>query len=190
MCGVGIDLLLGFKLVHHMSYVKSFTPIAAPGARVLILGSMPGQRSLDENQYYAHPQNLFWTLMGQMFNAGPEKSYQQRIERLMVNGIAVWDVLQACYRPGSLDANIDTKSIVANDFETFFSAHPGIIRIFFNGAKAAQVYQKQVVSNLSTGPAHISTSKLPSTSPANASIPKQTKLKAWSEVQTIAKQAE
>jgi len=168
-----------------MSYIKSFSPIANPKAKVLILGSMPGQRSLDENQYYAHPQNLFWTLMGQMFNAGPEKSYQQRVEDLKVSGVAVWDVLQACYRPGSLDADIDAKSIIANDFETFFSEHPGIIQVFFNGAKAAQVYQKQVLPALSTGYAQISTCKLPSTSPANASIPKQVKLEAWSEVRRI-----
>ncbi len=80
--------------------VRSFAPLAAPDARLLILGSMPGVASLDAGQYYAHPQNAFWRIMGELVGAGPDKSYEERTHILRKRGIAVWDVLKSCVRAG------------------------------------------------------------------------------------------
>ena len=120
----------------HPSPIRSFAPIAAPGATVLILGSMPGRASLLAGQYYAHPRNAFWPIMGELFGAGPELPYARRVRVLARAGVAVWDVLASCTRGGSLDSDIDPGSIVANDFASFFRAHPRIERVYFNGAMA------------------------------------------------------
>ncbi|OZA12577.1 MAG: DNA-deoxyinosine glycosylase, partial [Hydrogenophilales bacterium 17-62-8] len=81
-----------------------FPPIADAHARILILGSLPGQVSLQRQQYYAQPQNAFWKIMGRLFDAGPELAYAERTQRLVENGIALWDVCASAQRPGSLDA--------------------------------------------------------------------------------------
>jgi len=98
--------------------IRSFEPIATPNARVLILGSMPGVASLEAGQYYAHPQNAFWRIMGELVGAGLEKPYDERARILKANGVALWDVLQSCIRPGSLDSDI--RDEVPNDFAAFF----------------------------------------------------------------------
>src|SRR5436309_961184 len=104
--------------------VCSFEPIARPDARVLILGSMPGKISLARQQYYAHPQNLFWSFMGKLFGAGPELAYEQRLSILQENGVALWDVLKECYRESALDSDIVEASIITNDFDAFLALHP------------------------------------------------------------------
>ena len=81
--------------------VHSFEPVADENARVLVLGSMPGLKSLQAGQYYAHPQNRFWPFMGQLVGAGPDLPYPERCRRLARAGIALWDVLSCCERPGS-----------------------------------------------------------------------------------------
>ncbi len=91
-----------------------FPPVARHDARLLILGSLPGQRSLQAAQYYAHPQNAFWRIMQEVTGAGG--TYEQRCERLIANGIALWDVLAESVRPGSMDADIQMPSAEANDF--------------------------------------------------------------------------
>src|SRR5215471_11745027 len=116
-----------------MSRVQSFPPIASPGSRVLILGSMPGVQSLKAEQYYANPQNGFWHIMGQLFGAGPTLPYEERMTRLQSAGVALWDVLHTCVRPGSGDSWITDE--VANDFRAFFAEHPNITHVFFNGRK-------------------------------------------------------
>ena len=94
-----------------------FAPIVAPDASVLVLGSLPSRKSLAQRQYYGHPQNAFWRIMGDLFGAGPTQAYDARKEILMHNGIAVWDVLAASIRPGSLDASIDADTARANQAE-------------------------------------------------------------------------
>jgi hypoxanthine-DNA glycosylase len=109
---------------NRMSRVQSFPPIASDKSKVLILGSMPGNTSLNSGQYYAHPRNAFWRIIGELFGAVPSLSYQERVIHLQSAGIALWDSLQACVRRGSPDASITEE--VANDFPAFFakvSAH-------------------------------------------------------------------
>ena len=150
-----------------------FAPIAGRNAQVLVLGSLPSQRSISEHQYYAHPQNAFWRIMGEL--AGATGSYEERCNALIRRRIAVWDVLAASVRPGSMDADIDTASAQVNDFETFFEAHPDIGRICFNGRKAAQMFE-QFAADLA-GPRELLT--LPSTSPAYAAMRFDDKLRHW-----------
>ena len=141
------------------------------------MGSMPGQASLAAQRYYAHPRNAFWPIMGELFGAGPGLPYEQRVASLFTAGIAVWDVLEACVRPGSLDGSIRKDSLVANDFRGFLAGHPRISRIYFNGAKAAQLFESMVAPSLPIAPPARHT--LPSTSPANASLRYPEKLAAW-----------
>ena len=90
-----------------MSLLYSFAPIADENARILILGSMPGQASLDAGQYYAHKRNLFWPIMAELLQFDVSASYEEKTAALRAAGIALWDVLQSCKREGSLDANIE-----------------------------------------------------------------------------------
>jgi TDG/mug DNA glycosylase family protein len=154
--------------------VRSFPPIAKPGARLLILGSMPGATSLAAGEYYAHPRNAFWPIMGQMFGAGPDMPYAERVERLQAKGVAVWDVLQACEREGSLDSNI--RGETPNDFAAFFAAQPGIVRILLNGGNAAAGFRKHAAHLLPPGTQAIT---VPSTSPAHAARSLDQKLALW-----------
>src|SRR5256885_13184738 len=97
-----------------------FAPLARREATALILGSLPGQRSLKEQQYYAHPQNAFWKLTGKIFQFDPTLPYERRVNALTSHGIALWDVCAAAERPGSLDSSIVHETLKANDFERFF----------------------------------------------------------------------
>ncbi len=160
-----------------MTNSTGFPPIAKPDAAILILGSMPGQKSLDENQYYAHPRNSFWSIMFQLFNADKDLSYEQRKQFLYDHKIALWDVLKSCYRKGSLDSDIDYSTIEANDFNSFFIKYPGIKAVFFNGSKAEQIFNKEVLKNLTSS--CLKYHKLPSTSPAHAAMSKEEKLLKW-----------
>jgi len=152
-------------------------------AKVLILGSMPGRKSLLEDQYYAHPQNAFWPITGELFGFDPDLEYRQRLARLRENGIALWDVAFQCVRPGSLDSAIEMQSVVANDFEALFKTHPQIETVFFNGRKAEELYIKLVLDHLPEEFQAIRTHLLPSTSPANAAMNRTQKLKSWKIVQ-------
>jgi hypoxanthine-DNA glycosylase len=167
-------------LNYRMNTVTSFPPIISPNARVLILGSMPGIRSLELNQYYGHPRNLFWTFMGGICGAAPDLEYAHRVEILQQSGIALWDVLQHCERSGSLDAAIVTSSEIPNDIPGLLNQITGIQAIAFNGRKAEQAFRKHVLPNLTTDQLETFVFlSLPSTSPANASIPKPEKQKHW-----------
>jgi TDG/mug DNA glycosylase family protein len=162
-----------------MTHVHSFKPLAAANASRLILGSMPGKASLQAHQYYAHPRNAFWRIIESLLALEPGLSYQQRCARLIEHRIALWDVLQTCTRSGSLDSDIVESSIVPNDFTAFFETHSRIERLYFNGAKAEQMYKKYVLPRLPQRFADISTHRLPSTSPANAAIDFAGKLNQW-----------
>jgi double-stranded uracil-DNA glycosylase len=154
----------------------SFPPVARKDARVLILGSLPGQASLKAQQYYAQPQNAFWPLMGALFGAGRELPYPERLRRLMEHRVALWDVCASAYRPGSLDHKIDEASVAPNDFTSFFDRHGRIERICFNGAMSERLFQKHVAPALTT---RFATIRLPSTSSAHAGRSITQKREAW-----------
>lgn len=163
-----------------MRAISSFSPIAGDDARILILGSMPGAASLRAGQYYAHPRNAFWPIMGALFGAAPELPYAERAQRLVSAGVAVWDVLASCRRQGSLDSEIELDSATVNDFSGFLQAHPGIERVGCNGATATALFRRRALSALPTSmAARLSCHGLPSTSPANASWSFERKLQAW-----------
>lgn len=154
-----------------------FPPVSRGDARVLILGSLPGQASLAAKQYYAQPRNAFWPLMGRLFGAGVELSYEDRLRRLTESGVALWDVCASARRPGSLDTKIEAMSVAPNDFAGFFEAHRDIGLICFNGAAAERLFERHVSRALRAPPPRL---RLPSTSPAHASLRFEQKLEAWS----------
>lgn len=163
-----------------MSRVHSFPPLAGADPRLLILGSMPGEASLRAAQYYAHRHNQFWPIMSALFGFAPDVPYAERCQRLLDAGIAVWDVLQSCERPGSLDSAIVPASVLTNDFAGFFMAHPTIGKVFFNGSAAEQLFLRHV-SKRQALPAELQFRRLPSTSPAHASLRPAEKLMYWRE---------
>ena len=162
-----------------MSRVQSFHPIEDANARILILGSMPGKASLAAGQYYAHAQNMFWRILGEVSGFGSASPYETRVQALKACGIALWDVLATCTREGSLDSAIEDASISANDFVSFYRAHPRIEQVFFNGAKAEACYRKHVLPLLAAGLGPSRYRRLPSTSPANASMSRAYKQRVW-----------
>ena len=138
---------------------------------------MPGQKSIDENQYYAHPRNAFWKIMASIYDFDLELPYEQRCKKLTNNKVALWDVMQNCERPGSLDSAIVNESIIPNDFSAFLKMYKNIELICFNGQKAAQTFKTKVSKVLELD---IETVTLPSTSPAHASMSFEDKLEVWS----------
>lgn len=167
--------------------IRSFAPIAGRNARVLILGSMPGKKSLDAREYYAHKQNAFWRIVGELLGIDPHAPYAKRIQSLRAARIALWDVLHSCERSGSMDSGIDRDSEIANDFRAFFRNHRDISRVFFNGAKAAASFKRSVLPEL--GIRRLRYSRLPSTSPAHASVAYERKREAWQAVLRSAKRS-
>ena len=162
-----------------MPLLQGFPPICRADAHTLILGSMPSRESLRRQRYYAHPRNAFWPIMTALFGLDAV-DYAERASELSRCGVAVWDVLQACIREGSLDSDIDDQSIVINDFAAFFGQHPRIRRVFFNGAKAEEVYRRHVLPELAEPARSLALRRLPSTSPANAGMSLEQKREAWS----------
>lgn len=159
--------------------IAGFDAVAAPDARALILGTMPGEASLRAREYYAHPRNAFWKIMGELYGFPHDAPYRIRLEGLTSNGAALWDVLEACERPGSLDSNIKMQSAKPNDLPLFLIEHPGIARICFNGKKAEELFRRLVLPNLPSGSDLPDLLVMPSTSPANAHLSYQDKLAQW-----------
>ncbi|HET7370867.1 MAG TPA: DNA-deoxyinosine glycosylase [Gammaproteobacteria bacterium] len=160
-------------------FVESFDCSANTRARILILGSMPGVESLHRQQYYAHPRNSFWPIMGALFGAGRDLPYGRRLARLRRHGVALWDVARRCHRPGSLDSSIAKESVEPHDFAALFAYSPRIGSVFFNGKTAAALYERLVLPTL---PARLDSLRyhvLPSTSPANAMLSRERKLEQW-----------
>lgn len=151
---------------------KSFAPLVSEDSKVLILGTMPGIKSLEEQQYYAHERNAFWPIMFSLFNEEPSDIFNKKVDLLRRNKIALWDTLKLCYREGSLDSNI--KNAQPNEIEALLKQHKNIKNIIFNG-QAAEKYYKKYQPQIS----RIAYYCLPSTSPANARLKFEDKLDAW-----------
>ena len=138
---------------------------------------MPGRASLAAGQYYAHARNAFWRISAELLRFDADAPYKARVQALRFARIAVWDVLQSCVRQGSLDARIERDTEIANDFRKFFRAHGKITHVFFNGAKAEASFRRHVAKQMYATP--IRFTRLPSTSPANASVSYARKIEAW-----------
>src|SRR6202048_4890477 len=174
--------------------LRGLPPVIDAHARGLILGSFPSVRSLADGQYYANPRNAFWPIVGDVLGFDGAADYARRLAALQSNGVALWDVLRGCRRVGSADSAIDPKSLVVNDFGALFTAHPNIAGVYFNGAKAADLYERLAGAAIASAAkpgaaghrhevaakpgAAVDYQRLPSTSPANA-IPRTAKLAAW-----------
>ena len=147
-----------------MSNCESFKPSIDKNSTILILGSMPGVKSLDEQQYYAHPQNRFWKVLGHIckYQNLPNVKYKQKLQILLSNNIALWDTIKFCTRDGSLDSNI--LNIIPNDIRGLLNEYPNIKMICLNGGKSYSTFKKYFPDLLEKYKCH----KMPSTSPANA----------------------
>ncbi|AKQ55417.1 G:T/U mismatch-specific DNA glycosylase [Bordetella hinzii] len=159
--------------------LRGFAPAARADARILILGTMPGAVSLARGEYYAHARNAFWRIAQALFGVNAEAPYEDRLRALQEAGVALWDVLAACERPGSLDSAIVAASAVPNDFAGFLARHPRLEVIGLNGAKAAQLYRRHVTPMLAGRDGGLRVVALPSTSPAHAALGFEGKLQAW-----------
>src|SRR5690606_28475672 len=129
--------------------------------KILILGSLPGDRSLEENQYYAHPQNRFWQIIKNILEVNAEIEYIECVSLLEKSGICLWDVCMSAQRTGSMDSNIEKET--PNEINKFVTLNPSITTIVFNGQKAQKLYDKHLIRIKD-----LKYITLPSTSPANA----------------------
>ncbi len=160
-----------------MSTIYSFAPIAGRQAKILILGSMPGQASLTAEQYYAHQRNAFWPILSAWLQLHPDANYAARVAALQSSPIALWDVLRSCKRTGSLDTGIEVGSEIVNDFQSFFATQPALTHIFFNGGKAEACFRRYVAASCDTSIFKLI--RLPSTSPAHARLSLEEKRSVW-----------
>ena len=164
------------KIISPTNDLKtSFAPIADQKTRILILGSLPGDKSLAENQYYAHPRNRFWRVLAEITDSQLPNNYEEKINLLQQNKIGVWDVVRAAKRVGSLDTNILDE--VPNDLDSFIELHPKLEIIAFNGAKSQKLFDKYFRRK-----AELKYIALPSTSPANALFTFERLCEKWQEI--------
>ena len=154
-----------------MSRISSFPPIVDNSSKILILGSVPGVKSLQMQQYYAHPQNKFWKLMFHLVDTEFSSDYHTRLQLLKKHRIALWDVIESCERKGSKDTDI--KSEIDNDIQELINSYPNIKIIFCNGQKSYKNLLKVVGKNFI-----IPIVVLPSTSPLHT-IKFEEKLEQW-----------
>ena len=156
--------------------LHSFAPVAGPDARVLILGSMPGGESLRQQQYYAHPRNAFWRIMGELFGFPHDLPYEERLEQLKRHHVALWDALSGCRRSGSLDSDI--REPEPNDIAELLEEIPSIRTIGCNGTASWRFLKRFHSGLFPAGKWEIIL--LPSTSPAAAVYSYAQKLERWS----------
>ncbi|WP_413532379.1 DNA-deoxyinosine glycosylase [Empedobacter brevis] len=153
-------------------YKESFLPIISKQPKVLILGSLPGDLSLEVNQYYGHPRNRFWKIMFEIFNSKFSEDYQVRKQLILRNNLALWDVAHSAERKGSMD--VDMKNVAPNSIDELLKEHSTIEKIIFNGKKSEQLFWKYF-DEKST----IKYISLPSTSPANARFSYERLVEIW-----------
>jgi double-stranded uracil-DNA glycosylase len=156
-----------------------FPPLFARDARLLVLGSLPGVRSLQAREYYAQPRNAFWTIIGELTGAAPQLPYAERTARLIAARVALWDVCRSARRAGSLDAAIERDSVICNDFAGLYAELPALAGLCFNGRAAAHLYERHVLPGLGGSAAELPRLVLPSTSPAHAALGYAAKREAW-----------
>ncbi len=151
--------------------LQGLAPVAGPGTRLLVLGSFPGEASLAAQQYYGHPRNQFWPILGALW--GPELlalPYAERLAAMQAHGLGLWDVYARCRREGSLDSAIEAAEL--NDLPGLAARLPALRAIAHNGGESARAMRI-------TRALGVPVVRLPSTSPANASWSFARKLEAW-----------
>ncbi len=158
-----------------MNNCKSFKPSIDNNSKTLILGSMPGVKSLEEQQYYAHPQNRFWKVMGHICNEPDlnDLDYDTKLKTLLENNIALWDTIKTCRREGSLDSDIQNE--VPNNIRKLLKKYPKISAICLNGNKSYSAFKKYFPDLLEKYTCY----KMPSTSPANARYSLEKLIAEW-----------
>lgn len=165
-----IDQVLPARLI-------GLLPIVSSNTRLLVLGSFPGAASLAKQQYYGHPQNQFWRILQAIWPDSPggvsADSYEKRSDWLLARGLGVWDVYASCERQGSLDTAIRNPQV--NDFAALLQRCPQLTSVAHNGGESFRHAKHTAALGLAVY-------KLPSTSPANASLSFERKLAAWREV--------
>lgn len=154
----------------------SFAPFVPEGARLLILGTLPGEESLRLQQYYAYPRNHFWPLIAALSKTPLPASFPERVAMLKANRWALWDVLEGAERIGSSDAAIRNPTV--NAFGDFFALHPGIEAVAFNGQKARDLFRRYILKPGIIPEDRVTAIDLPSSSPLHA-IPFEDKLAVW-----------
>jgi hypoxanthine-DNA glycosylase len=154
--------------------IFSFPPIIDNNSKILILGSIPGAKSLEKQQYYAHPQNKFWKIIFELFNEKFTEDYAEKIDVLKQHYIALWDVIDSCERKGSLDSEI--KNEEANQIEELLEKYPNIQVLFCNGGKSYKNLQKVLGKNF-----RIPIELMPSTSPLHT-VSFERKLEQWKKI--------
>jgi len=163
-----------------MPTVEGLNPIIDNNARILILGPIPSTESLRKSEYYANPRNQFWRVIFSIFDAVLETSYMAKTSFLKGKRIALWDVIRSCDREGSSDSKI-TK-VCVNDFTYLLATYPNVKHLCFNGQKAFNTFQKEVILNT---PSQITLTVLPSSSPANARMSVEAKIRKWAIIKTF-----
>lgn len=154
--------------------IFSFPPVIDNDSKILILGSIPGVKSLEKQQYYGHPQNKFWKIIFELFNEEFTEDYNKKLTVLKKHHIALWDTIDSCERKGSLDSEI--KNEEANQIEELLENHPNITAIFCNGGKSYKNLQKLLGKNF-----RIPIYLLPSTSPLHT-ISFERKFEEWKRI--------
>jgi double-stranded uracil-DNA glycosylase len=157
--------------------IVGLAPLGGPGARVLILGSMPGECSLQMGQYYAHPRNQFWRILGEIFKVGTFRNYSVKKIFLKRRHLAVWDVVKSCHRHRSADLSI--CKVVANEIPVFLKRHPKIRHVLLNGRIAERYFLKMFAGAVS-----LPCSYVPSSSPAHAGLSFAVKVRLWKKALT------
>jgi hypoxanthine-DNA glycosylase len=160
-----------------MTRKRSFPHVTNVHTRVLILGSLPGDASLAQSQYYAHPQNKFWKLVGEVIGVElAELDYETRLSVLLAHRIGLWDVISDARRTGSLDSDI--RDHINNDLLALIDTLPELTVIAFNGATAAKIGMKLLAERTQ----HYQIVLLPSSSPAHATLSFAQKLSIWQQL--------
>ena len=159
-----------------MNNCNSFKPSIDKNSKILILGSMPGVKSLSEGQYYAHPQNRFWKVLGNICNVPKlyEYDYDMKLKTLLENNIALWDTIKSCKRKGSLDSDIQNET--PNNIKGLLKKYPNVKAIYLNGGKSYCAFNKYFPNILASYNCY----KMPSTSPANARYSLDKLISEWS----------
>ena len=156
--------------------IRSFPPIINSETEILIVGTMPSVKSLEAQQYYAHPRNAFWKIIAALYHQGAEfADFQEKKACLLANRLGLWDSLQLCLLDPSENELIETADSFANDFNTLLAKHPAVRRLQFNGQPAFKFFKKYHAPLLLRTEYYI----LPSTSPANASYSLDDKIRIW-----------